>query len=521
MSFGPNQSATDKLLRKNEQGERDTFGSPIREEEKAVVHGGEIQPPMYRDKWFGIAFWLHIGTLVTVAILFKVGVIEVVDHSNDSNHHRRLEDNLLPGTIFLASSIATPLVVAPLLSIQALSVMSNYAVFLIKLCLIMNIVLNVIFFILCLVTAPLTCILPGIMAVVFIWYAKAVWDRIPLAAVTLRTGVAAILDDLGIPCLSLSVIPMTIGWVLLWFYVTFMFTESKWFDSQISERQVTDDSSGETTTHIEKELSGVAWFCFFLLLLSLYWTCQVIYNVIHTTVAGTVGTWWFIPHEANSCCSQGLTDSFSRSMTYSFGSICLGSLLVAILEVLRALLNNAAQNDRGGLITCIAQCLLSCLESLLEYFNRWAFVYVGIYGYSYVEAGKNVMNLFRYRGWTTIINDNLVHGVLSQMSFCTGLVTAMVVVPWTLLFGTRDIHQILLAALVGLIIGAIMSSIIFGGLHSSIDTIIVLYAEAPSEFEANHPELALEMNVAWSMAYPDVFTRSSAALPASRNANMV
>jgi hypothetical protein len=126
------------------------------------------------------------------------------------------------------------------------------------------------------------------------------------------------------------------------------------------------------------------------------------------------------------------------------------------------------------------------------------------------------MNLFRYRGWTTIINDNLIHGVLTQMSFATGLVTAIAVVPLTLIL-TRDIYQILLAALVGLIIGAIMSSIIFGGLQSSIDTIIVLYAEAPSEFEANHPELALEMNMSWSMAYPDVFTSASA----SRNTNMV
>jgi hypothetical protein len=352
------------------------------------------------------------------------------------------------------------------------------------------------------------------MAAVFICYARAVWDRIPFAAANLRTGVAAIQSNLGIPFLSLSAIPLTIGWVLLWFYVTFMLTESKWYDSQITERQVTDDS-GET--HVEKDLSGLAGFCFFLLLVSLYWTFQVIYNVIHTTVAGTVGTWWFMPHEANSCCSSGLTDSFARSMTYSFGSICLGSLLVAILEALQALLNNAAQdNDRGGLMICIVQCILSCLESLLEYFNRWAFVYVGLYGYSYVEAGKNVMNLFRYRGWTTIINDNLIHGVLSQMSFATGLTTAIVVGPLTLLF-TRDIHQILIAALVGLIIGAIMSSIIFGGLHSSIDTIIVLFAEAPSEFETNHPELALEMNMAWSMAYPDVFTSATV----SRNASMV
>lgn len=53
-----------------------------------------------------------------------------------------------------------------------------------------------------------------------------------------------------------------------------------------------------------------------------------------------------------------------------------------------------------------------------------AFIYVGVYGYPYVEAGKKVMTLFTERGWTVVINDNLVSGALGLMSFTIALLSA-------------------------------------------------------------------------------------------------
>lgn len=62
--------------------------------------------------------------------------------------------------------------------------------------------------------------------------------------------------------------------------------------------------------------------------------------------------------------------SLCRSLTTSFGSICFGSLLVAIVQATRALANAARDND-NQILVCIATCILACLESILEYFNKW------------------------------------------------------------------------------------------------------------------------------------------------------
>jgi hypothetical protein len=71
-----------------------------------------------------------------------------------------------------------------------------------------------------------------------------------------------------------------------------------------------------------------------------------------------------------------------------------------------------------------------------------AYVYVALYGYSFIEAGKNVMQLFRSRGWTSIITDLLVDGVLGMVSLAvgaiTGAITALVVLASGLSLGGAE-----------------------------------------------------------------------------------
>ena len=70
--------------------------------------------------------------------------------------------------------------------------------------------------------------------------------------------------------------------------------------------------------------------------------------------------------------------AFKRASTYSMGSIAFGSLIVAILDLLRAALQVLQQyaasegSAIGTAIACCAQCCVGCVASLVEYFNRYA-----------------------------------------------------------------------------------------------------------------------------------------------------
>lgn len=48
----------------------------------------------------------------------------------------------------------------------------------------------------------------------------------------------------------------------------------------------------------------------------------------------------------------------------------------------------------------------------MEYFNRYAFTYVAVYGQKYTEAASSVWGLLKSTGFMVIINDDLIEGVL-------------------------------------------------------------------------------------------------------------
>jgi len=230
---------------------------------------------------------------------------------------------------------------------------------------------------------------------------------------------------------------------------------------------------------------------------------------MHVTTAGVVGTWWWTPLEASSFWSSALTGSLARATTYSFGSICLGSLLVAIVQALRQVEYHARSQDDLQFLACIIQCILACIESLIAELNRWAYVYIGLYGFPYLEAAKNVMELFRAKGWTVIISDDLADNVLFMMSVAVGLASGLVgmvigFMDQNMFYSLGFDHAAGPGFVVGLFTGFLFASIIMSVVASAVNTVIVCYAEDPAAFQMNHPILSGQMREAWVQAYPGV-----------------
>lgn len=374
------------------------------------------QPTKCRDPVFAVLLYANVAAIIGVFIKYGTNPLATTaDQQQDQqqNNGEVVVENDYTGVIY--SSIATAGFAAVLSAIM-LQVLMCIPGTLIKVALLFNVVLAGLAAVAGFLSGNFILgIFGAIFFAIMVCYARFVWDRIPFATANLKTGCAAIRANCSVVFLSYIFTALACGWSILWSLAVAGIQ-----DTLITcVDQPTADGTGTTTVCTDPNY-GI----FFLLFISFFFTHQVLQNCVHTCVAGVVGSWWFTP-ESSGFCSSAVFGSFLRTMTTSFGSICFGSLLVAIIQALRQIAEQARQNDDvGQLLACCIDCILSCIQSVIEYFNKWAFVYVGVYGYGYCEAGKSVIQLFKDRGWEAVIADDLVGMVLFFLSLIVGLVTA-------------------------------------------------------------------------------------------------
>jgi hypothetical protein len=107
---------------------------------------------------------------------------------------------------------------------------------------------------------------------------------------------------------------------------------------------------------------------------AMYWISEFLKNTIHVIISGVYGSWYFCSHNPPKNITRGAS---RRALTYSFGSISLGSLVVAIINMLRQACSIARQQESGGNFAAqIALCILQCLIGILD----WAVQFINVSG---------------------------------------------------------------------------------------------------------------------------------------------
>ncbi|TFJ83943.1 hypothetical protein NSK_005038 [Nannochloropsis salina CCMP1776] len=235
-----------------------------------------------------------------------------------------------------------------------------------------------------------------------------------------------------------------------------------------------------------------------VLLAGFLWGGAVVRNVGHCTVSGTVGTWWVSGRERGAA---SVGSHFRRSLSTSFGSICLGSLLVALVQTARHILLNAHRaNQRtvqSNTITAMLGCLLVLVDRALAWFNRYALVYVALYGLDFMSAGKATTELFRARGVTALVNDTMIEGVLSLGVVIVGLLCALTGYLYGRDWGISQANVAILGVS-GAFIGVALAGVVSGLVESAVCTTFVLFAEDPQSLEISHGgEACEELVQAW------------------------
>ncbi|KAJ1643585.1 putative choline transporter, neither null mutation nor overexpression affects choline transport [Coemansia asiatica] len=254
------------------------------------------------------------------------------------------------------------------------------------------------------------------------------------------------------------------------------------------------DRNGRQYQSCSNAKEVLAWV---YMVFSFYWTSSVILNVLHTTICGTFATFYFFDGAPGGYPTNHVTlSSLKRSLTNSFGSICFGSLIVTIIQTIRSLLR-ALRNQEGDnfavqLLACCIDCILGCIEGIVEFFNKYAYVEIAIFGKPFVQAAKDTWTLIKDRGVDALINDCLIGNVLQMGAFLCAAIVALVA--WLYITITKPEYNstgsytapIIIAAFV---IAMSMFMVLLKCIDSGAATTFVCLAEDPDVMARNNPRL--------------------------------
>ena len=246
------------------------------------------------------------------------------------------------------------------------------------------------------------------------------------------------------------------------------------------------------------QLEGVDIASMLYIVFSMYWSMQVVENVVHTSVCGVFATFYFL-HGTGAAIIKPVWNSFSRSMTYSFGSIAFGSLIVAIIQFVRFLINST-RNDRDNLAAACADCLLGMIEGLVRYFNYYAYVHVAIYGKPFIQSGKDTWELIKSHGVDVIINDSLVGNCMSVAVLLIGLTCALIAFLIGLMFLDNQ-ALIITSTVLSFVFVTMIAAVATQLIESGVSATLVCYAEDPSALQRSKPELYREITHSYQQSF--------------------
>jgi len=348
------------------------------------------------------------------------------------------------------------------------------------------------------------------------------WQRVPFASTNLHAALSAMRCTSDITFLGMLAALVAFLWVVIW-AMAFVGTVDNFNPAQCTN---------ESVCLFQVPLTRIGLYGFFLV--SFYWTNSVIKNVLRVTVASAIGTWWYYPQEISPVCSPAVGQPLVRSLTKSLGSICLGSLFSQPLQLTNAVLQcfccmsncwrgeGEAESKEVGAGTEIDVGAPSpspvvgkplgdandhdsnrnVFAGKLRCWNRWAYTYIGMYGYGFCEGGEKAIQLFEAREWMEVVRDNLIPNVLLMASIVIGGSTGSFAVLAEEVDGydfTTFHKPITTAFVIGSILGFVLSNILLlGVVGSAVNTILVCFAAGPFEFDRNHPRLSREMREVWS-----------------------
>jgi solute carrier family 44 (choline transporter-like protein), member 2/4/5 len=149
------------------------------------------------------------------------------------------------------------------------------------------------------------------------------------------------------------------------------------------------------------EWSSQTEYMFYFMVFGFFWVLAFIMAVNEFVIIVAGITWYYsdkeIPDDDGIPGDSDVTTGMYWSVRYHAGTLAAGSLIVAIVWVIRVVFEYVAKKMEGAsgengctkcLVGCI-RCCLSCFDRFIRYINRNAYIYCALTGESFCSSALN------------------------------------------------------------------------------------------------------------------------------------
>uniref|UniRef100_A0ABK0L7X8 Choline transporter-like protein n=1 Tax=Rattus norvegicus TaxID=10116 RepID=A0ABK0L7X8_RAT len=150
---------------------------------------------------------------------------------------------------------------------------------------------------------------------------------------------------------------------------------------------------GESTYH--RALLGLQIFNAFMF----FWLANFVLALGQVTLAGAFASYYWAMRKPDDMPAFPLFSAFGRALRYHTGSLAFGSLILAIVQIIRVMLEyldqrlKAAQNKFAKFLMVCLKCCFWCLEKFIKFLNRNAYIMIAIYGTNFCTSARNAFFL--------------------------------------------------------------------------------------------------------------------------------
>ncbi|KAK2176536.1 hypothetical protein NP493_657g01053 [Ridgeia piscesae] len=172
----------------------------------------------------------------------------------------------------------------------------------------------------------------------------------------------------------------------------------------------------------------------FYQLFMLFWMMNFIVALGQVTLAGAFASYYWAFDKANDLPPFPMSSSLWRALRYHLGSIAFGSLIIAIIQIIRVILEyvdhklNKYDNAVVKFLLKCLKCCFWCLEKFMKFLNKNAYILIAVYGKNFCTSAKNAFFLIlrnivrvvvidKVTGFLLLIGKLVIVGIVGILAF--------------------------------------------------------------------------------------------------------